>query len=155
MFTRCQKILEDTPELAKGSRAALPLATRGRSASCTALDWFAGELTWRDVEASGYLQRSGSYRSVEHEGPEIDITHDHVKTGSPTVIQFDQSSPSAITPLSAELVVTRGDHMVIAGRSPPPPTTPTGAQLDATSRNTVDNDVSTAYHLYCEQCAEC
>ncbi|KAJ3526893.1 hypothetical protein NM688_g8202 [Phlebia brevispora] len=120
-----------------GTDNSRPMVSRGRSASCTALDWFSGDMTWQDVEASGYLTRSGSYRSVEHEGPVLDVRHDCVKTASPTVVH--QSRPHAIAPLSAELVA-EGASSLTAGRSAPPPTPVTSLNYNATSGATVDDD---------------
>ena len=114
--------------------------SRGRSASCTALDWFAGDLSWSDVEASGRLERSGSYRSVQHDGPELDLRHDCVKASSPVVVH--QAKHHAVVPLSAELIITEPDEVSpTAGRSAPPPTPVTNVSYEATSRGTVDDAV--------------
>lgn len=134
--------MEPLPDSSDLTAQPLPIASRGRSASCTALDWFSGGLTWSDVEASGYLMRSGSYRSVEHEGPVLDMRHDCVKARSPTVVpgQHDQNSPTAVTPLTAELVAVR-NPITTAGRSAPSPTPVEGTRDGETSHASVDNDV--------------
>ena len=135
---RVQQMFSDaTEEIARSKK---PLYSRSRSQSCTALDWFVGDMSWSDVEASGRLDRSGSYRSVQHEGPELDMRHACVKSSSPTVIH--QTQHYSVAPLSAELMIPESAPSPTAGRSAPPPTPLTNVSYDATSRATVDVTVS-------------
>lgn len=87
--------------------------------------------------------RSGSYRSVEHEGPVLDMRHDRVKARSPTVVpgQHDRDSPIAVAPLTAELVAVR-NSVTTAGRSEPSPTLVETARHEGTPNAIVGNDVS-------------
>ena len=116
-----------------------PVYTRGRSASCTALDWFAGDLHWSSVEASGAFVRTGSYRSVHHYGHVMDMRHDRVKSSTPIVIHQDK--PYAEAPLSAE-IGTIEPPTPTAGQSAPPPTPVRNVSYAATSRGTVEDTVS-------------
>lgn len=114
-----------------------PAYTRGRSASCTALDWFAGALYWSDVEASGSFTRSGSYRSIHHYGQVMDMRHDRVKTATPVVIH--QNRPYAEAPLSAEVGTV--ETTLAAGQSAPPSTPVRNVSYAATSSGTVEDTV--------------
>ncbi len=96
---------------------------------------------WREVEASGRVNRSGSYRSTTEEEPILEIRHDCVKSGSPTVVH--QNKPYDVTPQAAEILILSESVTPTTARfTPPSPLTSTAQNITQHIDNSFDTTVS-------------
>lgn len=73
---------------------------QNRRASCTALDWFSGDLEWQAV-ASNCLENNA--KKYDLTGSVDDIRHARVKSESPTVVH--QARPFSVEAQSAEIMI--------------------------------------------------